>query len=197
MELMESSPEEKADVQEVLDANVLHSGYVAFKNNYQSNGGTKGLGQMVLNQGIGAVNSAVSSVLSIQSANANYQQNINTRAVSHTAITGNNSDYRSALDNTVELQYWQPQDYVLNNIAKTFHLTGYSHPVQEVPDTKSRYWFNYLQCIPSWSEATMNNYRPDFLNDLAAKYQSGVTIFHYQGGYNLNQDKENIETSLI
>ena len=148
-ELAESTPEEKADVQEVLDASVLHSGYVAFKNNYQSNGGTKGLGQMVLNQGIGAVNSAVSSALSIQSANANYQQNINTKAVSHTAITGNNSDYRSALDNTVELQYWQPQDYVLNNIAKTFHLTGYSHPVQEVPNTKSRYWFNYLQCIPS------------------------------------------------
>lgn len=43
----------------------------------------------------------------------------------------------------------------------------------------------------------MNNYRPDFLNDLAAKYQSGVTIFHYQGGYNLNQDKENIETVLL
>lgn len=148
-ELMEATPEEKADVQEVLDTSVLQKGYTAFKNQYQSNGGTKGLGQMVLNQGLGAINSAVSSAFSIASANANYTQNINTKATSHTAITGNNSDYRSALDNTVELQYWQPQDYILNNIAKTFHLTGYSHPVQEVPNTKSRYWFNYLQCVPS------------------------------------------------
>ena len=145
-ELAESTPEEKADVQEVLDASALQKGYVAFKNNYQ---GTKGLGQMVLNQGIGAVNSAVSAAYSIQSANANYQQNINTKMKSHTAIAGNNVDYSAAQDFNVELQVWQPQDYVLNNIAKTFHLTGYSHPVQEVPNTKSRYWFNYLQCIPS------------------------------------------------
>lgn len=155
------------------------------------------LGTMVVNQGINSINSVVSAAYSIKTANANYQQDINTKAASHTAITGNNVDYKSAVDNTVELQYWQPQDYILENIAKVFHLTGYSHPVQEVPNTKSRYWFNYLQCIPTWSEATLNNYRPEFLNDLSEKYQSGVTIFHYNEGYDLQQDKENMEVSLI
>lgn len=97
------------------------------------------LGTMVVNQGISSVNSIVSASYAIKTANANYQQTINTKAASHTAITGNNTDYKSAIDNKVEFQVWQPQDYILENIAKVFHLTGYSHPVQEVPNTKSRY----------------------------------------------------------
>lgn len=158
---------------------------------------TKGLESIVLNQGINAVGSVGTAISSVNAANASYQQILNTKAASHTAISGNNTDYKSALDNTLELQYWQPQNYVLENIAKTFHLTGYNHPVQEVPNTKSRYWFNYLQCIPVWSEATINNYRPEFLNDLSDKYQSGVTIFHYNEGYDLDQKKENMEVNLI
>lgn len=176
---------------------VAHATNKTIAKRFMESATTNSLGTMVVSQGVSSVNSLISAAYSIKTANANYQQTINAKAASHTAITGNNVDYKAAVDNKIEFQVWQPQEYILENIAKVFHLTGYSHPVQEVPNTKSRYWFNYLQCIPCWSESTINSYRPEFLNDLSEKYQSGVTIFHYKDGYDLDQEKENMEVNLI
>lgn len=68
----------------------------------------------------------------------------------------------------------------------------------EIPDTTSRIWFNYIQCIPQWTEDTINNINPKWLNLLSSMYQQGVTVFHYyQGQYDFLQEKANWEVNLI
>ncbi len=151
---------------------------------------------MVVNQGLGSVGSMINSINAIDSANKSYQHNLNNRASSKTSLNGDNSDYELANDNQLSIQVWVPEDYVLENIKKVFHLTGYNHPVIEMPNTTSRYWFNYLQCSPVFTQDTLNELSKPIIDDLINKYENGVTIFHYHDGYDLDQNKENMEVSL-
>ena len=156
------------------------------------------LGAMVLNQGINSANSAVSANYSIASANAQYQQSITTKAQAHTSITGNTNSYKLAIDNVITYEMWQPEQYILNNIAKVFHLTGYSHPVQEKPNVSSRQYFNYIQCNPMWDNSALNGTNPLWLADYTSRLQSGLTIFHkVNGSWDLDQTKENWEVNLL
>lgn len=155
------------------------------------------LGTMITTQGVSNVNSAVSAVYSIQSANAQYQNTINTKAASHTSITGNNSNYNSALDNSVEYQVWQPQEHILKNIAKIFHLTGYSHPVQEKPNVSSRKWFNYVQCTPVYDDTYISTINPLWVSDYSSRMQDGVTVFHNNSTkWDFDQAYENMEVNI-
>ena len=155
------------------------------------------LGTMITTQGVSNVNSAVSAVYSIQSANAQYQNTINTKAASHTSITGNNSNYNSALDNSVEYQVWQPQEYILKNIAKIFHLTGYSHPVQEKPNVSSRKWFNYVQCTPVYDDTYISTINPLWVSDYSSRMADGVTVFHNNSTkWDFDQAYENMEVNI-
>lgn len=159
------------------------------------------LGAMITSQAIGSIGSAISAGLSIDSANASYQQNINTRSQSRTSIQGNSTDYSTAIDNQLNYEVWQPQEYIKKNIAKTFYYTGYSHPVQELPDISSRLWFNYIQCVPVWKDQGTCDTNPLWLADYTQRLNQGVTIFHnvYKDGqatWDLNQTLENWEMNL-
>ena len=155
------------------------------------------LSSLAINQGLGAVGSMVNSINAIDSANKSYQHNLNNRSNSKTSLNGDNSDYELANDNQLSIQIWTPEDYVLENVKKTFHLIGYNHPVIEKPNTTSRYWFNYIQCQPDWDESTINEIPKEILDDLNQKYSNGVTVFHYHDGYDLDQANENKENSLL
>lgn len=156
------------------------------------------LGAMVLNQGINSINSVVSASNSIGSNNANYQQSISSKSQSHTTIIGNTNSYKLAVDNLITYEMWQPEQYILNNIAKVFHLTGYSHPVQEKPNTTSRQYFNYIQCMPMWDSVALNDCNPLWLADYSSRLEQGLTVFHkVNNSWDLDQAKENWEVSLI
>lgn len=128
---------------------------------------------------LNAANSIISSVNSITSSNAQYQQNINNKSQARTAINGNTTDYTLAVDNTLEYQVWQPEGYICANIAKIFYLCGYSHPVQEKPNIESRAWFNYIQCNPVYDDDNISNINPLWIADYNSKMSAGVTVFHH------------------
>ena len=156
------------------------------------------LGQMVVNNGITGISSAISAGMNIDSAKKSYEQTIRTKSSAHTTISGNSTDYSTAIDNIVSLNVWRPKATIVEDIAKVFHLTGISYPRMEIPNTTSRIWFNYIQCIPQWTEDTINNINPKWLNLLSSMYQQGVTVFHYyQGKYDFLQEKANWEVNLI
>mgnify|MGYP007097416123 FL=1 len=153
-----------------------------------------GIGALVLQNGIQAINSAVSSFQSIRSNNLQMQNQLN-RMQSSTPTA-----YPSSYDitnNKVELWITAPRDEVRETIAKVFHYTGYSHPVQAVPDFTSRYYFNFVQCDPVF-DTPICTIHPEYEDDIRKRFQAGVTVYHaHDGTYDWNQENENWEVSLI
>ena len=156
------------------------------------------LGTMVTTQALGSVNSVISAQSSIESSAAAYQYTISTKSQAKTAIAGNTTSYKLAIDNKITYEEWQPREEVLKNIAKTFYLTGYSHPVVEKPNITSRTYFNYLQCSPHWSYIALNNTNPLWLADMTERLNEGVTIFHHTNNtWDIAQEMANWETTLV
>lgn len=155
-------------------------------------------GQLLFTQTTNGLNAGISAIYGIASNNANYHQSISSKSQAHTTIIGNTNSYKLAVDNLITYEMWQPEQYILNNIAKVFHLTGYSHPVQEKPNTTSRQYFNYIQCMPMWDSAALNDCNPLWLADYSSRLEQGLTVFHkVNNSWDLDQAKENWEVSLI
>lgn len=91
----------------------------------------------------------------------------------------------------------QPSTKMQNLLFTLFFRGGYACDDYGVPDLNSRYWFNFIQCTPSFDVKGIQIYQ-NFLDDIIARYQAGVTIFHCNDGvWTLNYEKENWEVSLI
>ena len=156
------------------------------------------LGNMITSQALGQVASAYTASSTINSAAAAYENSLQVKAQSKTAIMGNTTSYRLATDNLLTYEEWQPRDIVLESIAKNFYLTGYSHPVTEKPNVKSRTWFNYIQCSPHWDLYAINDTNPLWLADYTDRLNAGVTVFHsHNKSWDLAQQKANWETSIM
>ena len=94
----------------------------------------------------------------------------------------------------VTLQY-DVSDKIRQKLFDLFYYCGYADDVQGVPNTSSRYWFNYLQCDAVINSTSVYG---EFLDDIVARYAIGVTIYHNRGGeYNFGQTYENFETGLV
>ena len=83
-----------------------------------------------------------------------------------------------------------------------FHYCGYKHPRHEVPNFTSRYWFNFIQCAPIFSNEGQFVWQ-NYLDDIRARYRAGVTVYHRHPGkltdtaYDWDQTHENWENSLL
>lgn len=164
----------------------------------KSNQGYSQLTGMVLHQGVGSLTSLGTAMSSIISANENYKKNINQKIQSKTVISGVTDDYSLAYDDNISYQVWKPRTYILENIAKVFHLTGYSHPVMEAPNENSRCWFNYVQAKLCWSIDAYEKFNGEILEEIARSYEEGITVFHENDNeYDISQLYENWETSLL
>lgn len=172
----------------------LKAGTNAATNQFQADK----LGNMITSQALGQVASAYTASSTINSAAAAYENSLQVKAQSKTAIMGNTTSYRLATDNLLTYEEWQPRDIVLESIAKNFYLTGYSHPVTEKPNVKSRTWFNYIQCSPHWDLYAINDTNPLWLADYTDRLNAGVTVFHsHNKSWDLAQQKANWETSIM
>lgn len=86
-------------------------------------------------------------------------------------------------------------------LTDLFYYYGYKYDRQGIPNVTSRYFFNYLQADLVISAT--RNINEDIINDIKSKFASGVTFLHLQNTVKLpdyinwQQDKENIETSIV
>lgn len=151
----------------------------------------------VIGQGISAVNSAINSAISIDSTKRQFAQTLQnnqvaTAGLSSTADTDLLNSYADG--NKLYLYNYSISSYDANNIAKVFYYCGYSHPVQEIPNTTSRLWFNFIQCNAVFNDEQTSVYT-NYLNDIKTRLAAGVTVYHaVAGDYDWNQIKENYET---
>ena len=88
-------------------------------------------------------------------------------------------------------------DNIKKSIYDLFRLTGYACNEYAVPVVNSRLYYNFLQCKADIEETDWT-YGKEFLDDIKAKYEIGVTYFHrVDGTYDWHQRKENFETWLL
>lgn len=101
-----------------------------------------------------------------------------------------------ANNNLCKLMKYELSDYTKQKIADLFYYCGYKCDYQELPNTNSRYWFNFIQCKPIFKEEATSPYN-DYIDDIKARYESGVTVYHHHTTWDFDQVKENWENSLI
>ena len=151
--------------------------------------------------GISFASSALSSITSTinayVAAERSIDQKLNQYRAQSVGVAGSDDldllNYYNG-NKLVTLQY-NVSDKIKKKLFDLFYYCGYADDVQGIPNTSSRYWFNYLQC-----DAVINseNVYGEFLDDIVARYAIGVTIYHNRNGeYNFDQTYENFETGLV
>lgn len=158
-----------------------------------------GVGSLVINNGINAINSMVNSAMSIESSQRSFANAVNSRA--NVPISASGSVPTDLFDNysSNKLTRYEftirPEDKT--NLFNTFRLTGYSHPVQEKPVFNTRIYSNFVQCKPVFLNSLTEIYKV-YLDDISLRFQAGITVKHnYKGKYDLYDQYENYETIVM
>lgn len=98
--------------------------------------------------------------------------------------------------NRIRYKLYQVSERVKKALYDLFYYTGYIGNYLGVPDTTSRTRFNFVQCDPVF--ITKPNLPQEIVEDLIAKYQTGITFLHYYNNtWDFSQVKENWEVSLM
>ena len=111
---------------------------------------------------------------------------------------GNNAEF-DIIDNNFVVEFSEMEiksqfrqkafDYLFNY--------GYLANAFKVPDTKSRYYFNYVKTLGCNLKANLNN---DIIEKLKSIYENGVSIWHFINAETFkgvfNYDYENLEMSI-
>lgn len=158
--------------------------------------------QFTISQGIaassGIINSIGNTIISDQQALIAMEQKKLELAAQSTATVGSDDmDLLSFYNgNRLEVKKYAPLPEVQDGLFNLFYYCGYSYPRMEVPNITSRYWFNFIQCTPKFIEEGSSPYN-DYITDIKARYEAGVTVYHHHNGWDWGQQYENWETKLI
>ena len=75
---------------------------------------------------------------------------------------------------------------------------GYKCNNFKKPNTRSRYYFNYIKTIDANIKSNINR---DYITELENLFNNGVTIWHYRDATTFkgmrNYDYENVEMALL
>lgn len=147
---------------------------------------------------IGAVTGAVAGIANvsnqIRSENAKQKD---LKAVPDSVINSMDSSF-NVLDNNTNVTFYRMRICCENEdiIAAIFNITGYKVNRVEIPNTRSRTRFNYIQTVGANIVGSFN--QADLL-EIKSIYDRGVTIWHYNAEHfkPLDYSYENIEVNLI
>lgn len=99
-------------------------------------------------------------------------------------------------NNKAKLAIYKASDNIMKHAADLFYYCGYAANRQDIPNTTSRYWFNYIQCEPVFNEEETSIYK-NYLDDIKARYNAGITVYHaHNNTYDWGQTHENWEINL-
>ena len=109
----------------------------------------------------------------------------------------------SVVDKSIKDMYMLVEEHEIepqfkNIIFNYFYHYGYKCNDFKKPNTRSRYYFNYIKTIGA---NIKSNIDADYKNELQSIYDKGITIWHYRNastfkGVN-NYDYENVEMNLL
>ena len=138
--------------------------------------GSKTLGAGLIASSVLSIASSLNNTIQSES---NLEQKINQLKWQGNSVYGAD-DVDLMLSYNFEGKLWRAKYTVSNKVKKSllnlFHYTGYIDNVSEIPNTRTRMWFNFLQCDLHF--AYVNNISKECIEELKAKYKGGVTFLH-------------------
>ena len=147
---------------------------------------------------LGAISGLASGVLNVtaQIRSENAKQN-DLKAVPDTIISNTDSAFNIADKNDV-LTFYRMAICCENEeiIANIFNMSGYKVNRLDIPNTRSRTRFNYIQTLGANITGAISQ---NYLIQLKEIFNAGITIWHYHAEHfnMLDYSYENIEVNLI
>ena len=119
-------------------------------------------------------------------------------AYTHQASRVNGSSdlsiFKAYGDNKLLRAEYDPDDEFLTPILNYFRLYGYATDEYGVPNLNTRYYSDFAVFEPDFASTSIDT---DYLDDIKARCQAGLRVFHYHHGYDILMSYENWETGLI
>lgn len=160
-------------------------------------GFTKGISAA---SGVSMLTSSISSIANNIYASVNSRNQIEQKLAEAkaTASSVNGSDDLNLLNgymgNKLKVFEYSISDEIKSKMYDLFYLTGYACEKTGIPNTTSRYRFNFLQCEPDLvfeKDPRLVKY----IDDIKERFRLGVTYFHRYDDF--RQTKENWEAWLM
>lgn len=103
-------------------------------------------------------------------------------------------------ENRLQIIKYKTEELQQQALYNLFFYCGYKRDQMKIPDTNSRYWFNFVQCKPVFTEEGVTPYN-DYIADVKSRYEAGVTIYHHHPNFGTKwdwqQQYENWENSVF
>ena len=143
-----------------------------------------------ISAGVSGISTAVSVASSVMKARDSINSKIDayTHQASNVNGTSDLSIFKAYGDNKLLKVEYDPPKELLDPILDYFRLYGYSADEYAVPDFDTRYYSDYVAMEPDFEEESIDS---DYLDDFKARCESGLRIYHYHDGYDLECDFEN------
>lgn len=81
-------------------------------------------------------------------------------------------------ENRLQIIKYRTEELQEKALYNLFFYCGYKKDQMKIPNTDSRYWFNFVQCKPVFTEEGVTPYN-DYIADVKSRYEAGVTIYHH------------------
>lgn len=150
--------------------------------------------------GVSLATSGISSIVNTIFSNINTKNQIEQKKAEAKAqaVSVSGSDDLDLLNGYLGNKLWEidnkVSDDMLSKIFDLFYLTGYACNQTGIPNTTSRYRFNFLQCEPDLV-FEKDGRLVKYVEDIKERFRKGVTYFHRYDDF--RQTKENWEEWLI
>ena len=149
----------------------------------------------------GAISTFASNAYTQASNERSMQSKLASLAAQSSGVAGSDdvdllSYYNGNRLQVIKYKTEELQEKALYNL---FFYCGYKRDQMKIPDTNSRYWFNFVQCKPIFTEEGVTPYN-DYIADVKSRYESGVTIYHHHPfgtQWDWQQQYENWENSVF
>lgn len=139
----------------------------------------------------------VKNIINAQDQDAALAQKLQQLQQQSTNVSGNEDiDILQAIcNNKPKLVRYEVSQRMKNAMWDLFHYCGYATNEQKVPHTDTRLYFNFIQADVVFDDYTFND---DIAEDIKNRWAQGVTFFHkVDGGYDIDQEYENFEVSIL
>lgn len=151
----------------------------------------------------GGVGLAVAGSAVISTAGGIANELIKRQDIKETPDTLRKSMGSAVVDDNIKGLYLQVEEHQIKDVYRNiifnyFYHYGYKCNDFKKPNTRSRYYFNYIKTIGA---NIKTNIDADFRAEIENAYNNGITIWHYRNattfkGVN-NYDYENVELNLM
>lgn len=155
--------------------------------------------------GIALVSGAIATFTSNAYTQASNERSMQSKLTSLAAQSSNvaGSDDVDLLsfynENRLQIIKYRTEELQEQALYNLFFYCGYKKDQMKIPNTNSRYWFNFVQCKPVFTEEGVTPYN-DYIADVKSRYEAGVTIYHHHPNigtqWDWQQQYENWENSV-